>query len=53
MLGMYFWLGSEPYGARYGKYYGFNFFDVFSVHYAPKIHQISVQVGNYLRFYER
>jgi hypothetical protein len=47
---MWFWFGSSPYPAEFGKYYGFNLFNVFSAHYRTD-GEIALQIGSALWFW--
>jgi hypothetical protein len=49
-LPVWFWFGSTPYPARFGRYYGFNLFNVFSVHYRTD-GEIAVQLGKWFKFW--
>ncbi len=51
LLGMYFWFGSATYGARFGRYYGFNLFDRVGAHYNTR-GEVSLQIGSWLKFWE-
>lgn len=48
---MHFWFRSTQYGERFGRYTGFNLFNVLSIHYNSR-GEIGFQIGKFVRFFE-